>query len=177
MPPLPSSGQWVVPILSGSHGLTSVLSVNNLTVCAGVREHVCAWDCYVTVMMWHTGASVSTLSVTAENLWMGEGLLDDGISCWEETAEACVASAVANQHSVHHRASTYARHHASLLRPLNNPPPLFFWPPDQRGQKPTKGPGPQKSKRGGLARREGDKGTLKCSVKAACAAESSQTAA
>lgn len=34
---------------------------------------VCVCDYYVTVMMWHTGASVTILSVAAENPWIRGG--------------------------------------------------------------------------------------------------------
>lgn len=106
---------------------------NNLAVCMRACVGVCA--CVTIMSQWWCGTrgpqfpSSRLLPRTPGS----EGAPDGGISCWEETAEACVASALANQHSVHHRASTYSRYHASLFPPLNNPPPQFFCSPLSTG--------------------------------------------
>ncbi len=61
-----------------------------------------------------------------------QGLLGSGISWWEETAEACVASALANQHS--HRTHMHARC-PNLCSPPIIPSSFFSI---RRGQTPTK---------------------------------------
>lgn len=146
---------------------------------------VCVFFYYVTVMMWHWQAGVqgpqsnppslspSMLNVPGHRKLPrtsgSQGLLGSGISCWEETAEACVASALANQHS--HHTHMHARR-PNLCSPSIIPSSFF-----RRGQTPTKARWAHKSQRGPMGesegRRGGDKGTLKCLVKADRAAESS----
>lgn len=93
-----------------------------------------------------------TLPVQAERAWSQlagwepldhRGLLGSGISWWEETAEACVASALANQHSRH--THMHARR-PNLCSPPIIPSSFFF---QAAGVRHPQRPGPTKVRGGG----------------------------
>lgn len=152
----------------GSHRRCTTCSGAEMWVCISIMSHCDD----VALASGRTGASVRpSPSVPAlstpgriEPLRTSgsQGLLGSRISQWEETAEACVASALANQHS-------HTRHLNLCCFSVIPPTPFFFFFSNLQGSDTHKGLGPQMLKGAG----GGDKGILKCLVKAVWAAESS----
>lgn len=149
-----------VPGFPGMWELRAMLVVNaSLQRCVCVCFLLCHND-DVAVATMHTGASAhapsAMLNVRGHSSLLrnsgSQGLLGSGINPWEETAEACVASALANQHSSC----------SNLCRPVYNSQLVFlFFFVNPQWPDPDKGPGPWTSSGG-----EGDKVMLKCSVAA-----------
>lgn len=107
---------------------------------------LCVWLLCHSDDVAHRGLSFHPLACCWEPL-DPRGLLDGGISRWEETAEACVASALANQHST----SAQARTHATT--PLYSDPWIiphltFFCRPLSTGVRHPQRPPVTKVKRG-----------------------------
>ena len=124
----------VVPLFRGMCGLTSMpcSTPQCRDVCVRVCYFVLCHSDDVALAGRRTGASVqaspSMLNVPGHSKLLrtsgSQGLLGSGISRWEETAEACVASALANQHS--HRTHMHARR-PNLCSPSIIPSSFFFF--------------------------------------------------